>query len=92
MNINITVDSPQGDVILHILRRIEDKMSKISDAVDAIFAEVDTSSNVIKAELETLIALVADGTITPDELQAKAQPMLDKLAEMGTLYTNPVPE
>lgn len=92
MNININFNSHQLGEILHTLFRMEKTMSKLSDAVDEVFAEVDTESNEIKTDLETLIALVADGTMTAEEFKLKAQPALDKLKEMGTLYTNPVPE
>ena len=92
MKIDININNLQTEEIIHILKRMEKTMSKLSDAVDEVFAKVDEESNEIKADLETLIALVADGTMTPEEFKAKAQPMLDKLADMGTLYTNPVPE
>lgn len=59
-------------------------MSAIDDAVAVVLGKIDTATNAIAARIDALVGQVANGTISPDQIQAAFQPEIDKLTALGT--------
>ena len=95
MTINININTPDSQEILHILHRIEDKMNEIEQKVDDLRIAFDDATNELAARIEAKVQALKDqiakGTITPAQLDTAFQPEIDRLKILGTDPVDPVP-